>query len=379
MNIVLMVSGIQPGMKESLALTTLHLARQLTTNGHHVTVISRNKWKQPVFEVVDGITFVRTKSFWKFPLYNKLLAFPFAVGRLKRKDIDVIHGFSASPVLVLRSLIARIFYAKNARVVHTLKSYPIRKDVKEKRGSVILSRLGDSLYRLLNYADVVTVPTEAYMQKLVHKGVHENKIKVVHSFVDLEKFFPQDRCKLKKKYGYQDKVIFHYGSMWEIKGTGYLISSLPLIIKKIPSVKLVLAPRNPEQALEKYMPIVKKLKVEEHVEFVLRDIKIEDYVNLADVVVLPYPHLEGTEGNPSCLLEALACGTPVVSTALPELEELFSDCAVLVKPMDIRALADGVISVLNGNNSQLVEKGLKKVNKFGIDKITRDFLHLYHS
>ena len=378
MEIVLVVSGIQQSMKESLALTTLHLAKQLTVTGNHVTVISRNKWNQPSSEVVDGVSFVRTKSLWKFPLYNKLLAFPFAVRKLAGKRIDVIHSFSASPVLVLRSLIAKL-YARNALVVHTLKSYPIKKDIKAKSGSFFLSRLSDSFYRLLNYADFVTVPTETYARKLTEKGVDKKKIKVIYSFIDLHTFFPQNKEKLKKKYGYQSKkIIFHYGSMWEIKGTDYLINSLPLIIKHVPNVKVVLAPRNQEQALEKYMPLITKLDIEKHVEFILHDVKIEDYVNLADVVVLPYPHLEGTEGNPSCLLEALACKTPVVSTELPELKELFSDCAVLVKPADARALARAVISVLKGNNSQRVEKGLESVKKFGIDSITEQFLSLYH-
>ena len=375
MNIVLMVSGILQSKKESLALTTLSLAQELMKKGNHVTVISRNKWHQPSFEVIDGVSFLRTTSIWKFPLYNKLLAFPLALRKLE--NIDVIHSFSASPILVLRSLLAKKLYAKNARVIHTLKSYPIKENITAKSGSFFLSRLGDSFYRLLNYADYLTVPTETYARKLVQKGVHQHKIKVIYSFIDLHKFFPQDKEQLKIIYGYKNKkIIFHYGSMWEIKGTDYLINSLPFIIKHVSNVRVILAPRNQEQALEKYMPLIKKLKLEHHVEFVLHDLKIEDYVNLADVVVLPYPHLEGTEGNPSCLLEALACKTPVVSTALPELKELFSDCAVLVEPKNAQALARAVVSVLHGD-SLMIKKGLETVKEFSIENIAAQFLSFY--
>ena len=172
MNIVLMVSGILQSKKESLALTTLSLAQELMKKGNHVTVISRNKWHQPSFEVIDGVSFLRTTSIWKFPLYNKLLAFPLALRKLE--NIDVIHSFSASPILVLRSLLAKKLYAKNARVIHTLKSYPIKENITAKSGSFFLSRLGDSFYRLLNHADFVTVPTETYAQKLVQKGYDFN-------------------------------------------------------------------------------------------------------------------------------------------------------------------------------------------------------------
>ena len=195
----------------------------------------------------------------------------------------------------------------------------------------------------------------------------------------LDKFFPKDKKKLKEQYGYQDnKVIFNYGSMWEIKGTDQLIKSMPDLIKQFPNVRLLLAPRNRKQALNKYLKVIQEMELTKYVQFILEDVNIEDYVNLADVIVLPYPHLEGTEGNPSCLLEALACKTPVVTTNLPELNELFSECTKVVEPNNIEELTKMVSFVLKNDNQRIIEEGLKIAQKFNIDQNVDSFISVYN-
>lgn len=380
MRIALLVSGIFSQQYESLTITTTRLAEKLAEKGQEVIIITRKKFAAPTIERKGGIIYLRMESTPKLPLYNKLFSFPLGFRKVQKitGPIDIIHGFSASPILILRSLLSKSLFARKAKIVHTLKSYPIKKDIRSKRGSFLLSRIGDTGYRLLNFADVITVPTITHANKLISKGVRMDKIKIIHSFIDLKRFFPQNKEELKAKYGYEDKrVLFHYGSMWEIKGTDYLLKSLPLLIQECPNLLLLLAPRNKEQALKKYLPLIQELKIEKYAKWILDKIKVEDYVNLADAVVLPYPHLEGTEGNPSCFLEALACGTPVVSTDLPELKEVFSDCATLVKPEDTEQLAQALITSLKSNNPIKIANGLKKVKEFDLNKITDQFLTVY--
>ncbi len=381
MRIALLVSGILSQQYESLTITTTKLAEKLAEKNHEVVIITRKKFAAPTIERKGKITFFRIKSIPHFSVYNKLLSYPLSFRKIQKiiGPFDVIHGFSASPILILRSILSKYLFCRKARIIHTLKSYPIKKDITSKKGSFLLSRIGDTGYGLLNFADMITVPTNTYANKLIAKGVKKEKVKVISSFIDLNKYFPQNKEELKAKYGYNNqKIIFHYGSMWEIKGTNYLLESLPILVQNHPNLLLILAPRNKEQALKKYIPLIQKLKIEKYVKWVLTEIRVEDYVNLADAVALPYPHLEGTEGNPSCFLEALACGTPVVSTNLPELKEVFSECAILIEPKNIKELVKAVNLVLNNNNSEKIEKGLEIVSKFSIDQITPKFLEIYN-
>lgn len=379
MHITLLVSAIQPHQKESLAITTLNFAHQLVKEKQEVTIVSRNKWDLPALEKRNGIVFLRTGKIGKSAIYNKLFAFPLAIRKLaKQSRIDVIHGFSAAPLMVLRSLLAQKFFSRKALIVHTLKSYPIKKDVTAKSGSKILSLLGDISYRLLNYADIITVPTKIFAEKLYARGVKKEKIQIINSHFNLNKFYPQQKEKLKQKYGFKrKKVIFNYGAMWEIKGTDYLIKSLPEIIKKNSEVILVFAPRNLVQAKEKYLPLIRELEIESQIQFIEKEVAIEDYVNLADLVVLPYPHLEGTEGNPSCLLEAMACKTPVVTTDLPELKEIAEGCVFFAKPGEVISLAETINYALENPDPEMVERAYQKAQEFSFEKITQKFLNLY--
>lgn len=316
----------------------------------------------------------------KSAVCNKLFAFPLAIRNLsKNRKIEVLHSFSSAPLLVLRSLLARMFFTRKAVVIHTLKSYSIRKDVTAKSGSKLLSMLGNISYRLLNYADIITVPTAVFADKLCSKKVKAEKIRIIGSHIDLSRFYPQQKEKLREKYGYNQKeVVFYYGAMWEIKGIEYLIKSIPEIIRKNPKILFVFAPRNLIQAKEKYLPLLQELGVEKYAKFIETEILIEEYVNLAKLVVLPYPHLEGTEGNPSCLLEAMACKTPALTTDLPELKEIAEDCVFFAKPRDVGSLAETINYALGNPNPEMVERAYQKAQEFSVEKITQKFLNLYN-
>src|SRR3989344_6896562 len=128
MHIAILVSGLMKEKNESLTLTTINLAEHLAADQNiaseprSVVIITRNKDNLPPLEKVNGITICRIKSLRKISLYNKLLSFPLAFRKLPRQQqFSIIHGFSASQVLVLRSLLAKWLFAKKAKVIHTLK------------------------------------------------------------------------------------------------------------------------------------------------------------------------------------------------------------------------------------------------------------------
>jgi len=208
--------------------------------------------------------------------------------------------------------------------------------------------------------------------------VKESKIKVVHSSIDTTKFKPLPKQKLRKKYN-RKKMLFYYGSMHEHKGIAVLIQALPLIKKEVPALKVVFAPRYKEITKEKEM--IKEFGAEGFTEFITGDIPLLDYLNLAEAMVLPYTSLIATEGNPSCLLEGMACKTPVVTTELPELQEIvIKDQDVLMAvPGDSLSLANQVVRLLKDRKLQqrLAGNAYQKVFNFDVKKIADEFLHLY--
>ena len=110
------------------------------------------------------------------------------------------------------------------------------------------------------------------------------------------------------------------------------------------------------------------------------EINVTDYVNLADAAVLPYVDMIGTEGNPSCLLESVACKTPVVTTRQPELLEIFGERELFyAEPADSASLADAIVMALlkPKEAKRRAERAFKKIGQFDVRKVAGQFLRLY--
>ncbi len=364
MNIAFLSSAFLREKKESTTITLLALANELKRRGHTVVIITEKKKNYPAAELLDGVPIYRPFSGTGI---GRILAHVRGVAAVQKKlglTFDVIHGFSAAPVLGLRTRLARSLYAKSAVAVHTLKS---------------ISKYAQGFARFLNGVDAVTVPTFVMHKQLTSSGVFVEKVRVVRSFIDLKKYVPSDKNELKKKYNLVGKwIILYYGSLFEKKGVMYLFRALRAVVKHIPHTLLLLAPRHPLPI--EYTQMIKDMEIEDYVHVLTQNISLPDYVNLANVVVLPYVNLVGTEGNPSCLLESVACKTPVVTTNQPELQEIFGDSEIFyARPADTASLAGRICFAYDHPETAAAHaaKAVLKIAQFDIQKVADEFEEIY--
>ncbi len=94
--------------------------------------------------------------------------------------------------------------------------------------------------------------------------------------------------------------------------------------------------------------------------------------------LLAYPSLYEGFGLP--MLEAMACGTPVVASTASCLPEVAGDAALLVSPTDVEALAAALDRVLSDEalRADLIAKGYSRVGQFSWGKSARQLLGVYH-
>ena len=362
MKIAFLVTGFSKESKEATKITTLSLAKKMIEKGQEVSIITESRKGLPSFEELERVKVYRSE-------YGKIMSYPLALKKAGSK-FDIIHGFSAAPVLITRSLLSKFLFNKRAKVIHTLKSYS-------------KSYYGNKFFKSLNLADGVTVPTNEYSLKLVNNGVKKERIKIIRSHIDLNKFQPlgnSEKINLKNKLNFPDKkIIIYYGATWENKGFGDLLSAFKLLLDKRKDIFLVAAPRYELEQINKDK--IKELGLENNMRIVNELIDVPAYLNSADICVLPYHSLIGTEGNPSCLLEAMACKTPVVTTNVPEIKEIVSHNqeVLMAIPGDQISIADQINKVLDDDQlrERLVEKAYLKSKEFDIEIIAEEFLELY--
>jgi glycosyltransferase involved in cell wall biosynthesis len=373
MNIALISAGTLVGKKEATWLTLLNLAKEYNKKGHHAVIIAKKHPKFPIYQKVDGIKIYRVfGSQGILKHFSRLMATFVTLQKIKKKEgitFNVIHGFSSAPLLSLELKIAQLATNK-AKIVHSIKSYS-------------KSKFGRKFFFFLHFANRITIPTKSIIETLFPTFPRE-KISVIRSNIDLKKFNPQNKKELKEKYGLSGKnVILYYGALRKQKGVDYLIQSIPIVRKINPNTKFIFLIRSSEtpEVFKKYEDMINQLECGDIVELSYRDVIIEDYVSMADAVVLAYPNLIGTEGNPSCLLESLAAKTPVVTTSLKELKEIVTHekDVLMATPGDITSLAENITRLLNDSvlQQKIQQNGIIKAKEFSTEKIANQFLELY--
>jgi len=115
--------------------------------------------------------------------------------------------------------------------------------------------------------------------------------------------------------------------------------------------------------------------------FETREVNIVEYLNMAEVLILPYTSLVGTEGNPSCLLEAASCKIPIVTSDFEELREIVEpEKEVLMGPPgDIVKLEAQIRRILADNQlrKKLIKNAFQKSKQFDSEIIAQKFIRLY--
>jgi len=184
-------------------------------------------------------------------------------------------------------------------------------------------------------AAVVTV-SQALKDKLVALGVEHERIHVLRNGVDLELFHPNDQERLRAELDLRRPTLLSVGNMLAFKGHGLVIEALSLL----PQCELVIAGEGPDRAA--FEALARQRGVSERVRFVgsLDQQDLRRYYCAADALVLA----SSREGWPNVLLEAMACGTPVIATAVGGVPEIVTstEAGVVVEERSAPALARAV-------------------------------------
>ena len=130
--------------------------------------------------------------------------------------------------------------------------------------------------------------------------------------------------------------------MVRLKGLGTLLRAMAWIARDFPNSRLKLVGDGPE--IRHLRKIAAELKLTANLQQIsgVPFEKMPEFYNDSKVCVVA----SKTEGMPRTLMESLACGVPVVASALPQLAQFEGHGVILVEPNSERELAEAVISIL---------------------------------
>jgi glycosyltransferase involved in cell wall biosynthesis len=158
--------------------------------------------------------------------------------------------------------------------------------------------------------------------------------------------------------------LLHVGQQYPHKNLRRLIEAFAQMAGRHPELRLVLAGKPHPTESPLLQALVEELELQGRVEF-RRYVPYSELPGLyRGAVALVYPSLWEGFGLP--VLEAMACGTPVITSCGSGTEEAAGDAALLVDPQCAAAIAEALIAVLEqpGLESQLRQRGLERVRAY---------------
>lgn len=186
-----------------------------------------------------------------------------------------------------------------------------------------------------NAAAIITV-CQALKDRLIELGAQPSKITVLRNGVDLEKFHVKDRGALRAQFGVSGLVLASVGLLIERKGHHLVIEAL----KQVPDATLLLAGSGPDR--QKLEELSARLGVADRVRFLgsVDQKTLCDVYNCADISILA----SSREGWANVLLESMACGTPVLGSAVWGTPEVIAspDAGLLLKNRDSESIVSGI-------------------------------------
>ena len=308
------------------------LSKELVKQGHEVYVIT---YPHKEIKDIDGIHVIGTKGL-NIPgvrgLMFKMNAKKALEDLLEKEDIDIIHGHYLFPAGAAAVEVGNAHGIKTYVTAHGSDMFEVYKKQPFMRSTI---------RKVLKNADVVFAVSNALRHEIIATGVSGigDKTKLSWNSVDIDKFSNKGDDSFKREYNLTDKpVVLFVGNLIKRKNVDSLLEA-----KKIANSDYYLV-------IVGDGPLFKKLrkKVEEEN---IRDViftgsrnDVENILPSADVLVLP----SFSESFGLVLIEALACGKPVIGSNVGGITEIITDdVGLLVNPKKISSIARAIDKMVN--------------------------------
>ena len=230
---------------------------------------------------------------------------------------------------------------------------------------------------------IIAVSHFTKRELLEYYKVPEEKIRVIHNGVDVNKFKPaEDKRKIKEELGFNpdDLAIVSVGRLYARKGLFTLIESMPAVVNRFKNAKFIISGKGQSDEMRKLINYADRIGVKDSVIFTgyYPDKKLPKLYQAADVFAFStfYEH------HPFAVLEALSSGLPVVTTRVGGIPETIENGknGFLVEPFNPKQFADKILYLLEhpAEASEMGSLARKTIlERFDWRIVVKDVLKVY--
>ena len=230
------------------------------------------------------------------------------------------------------------------------------------------------LYRRMNYphsvraADAIVINSESLRSEIQrYLQVDKGKLKLVYEAVDHDLFRPGDaaaaRAHVARRYGVTKPFVLFVSTLWPYKNCDGLLRAWASSRAELGDRQLAIVGGSQDS---KYVTslhaLADQLGISEDVVFTGK-VPLEETVRFyqaADVFV--YPSVNETFGLP--ILEAMACGCPVVTSDVSAMPETAGGAAVLADATAPAAIGRAIVEAAGPGRDRLRELGFRRASQF---------------
>jgi glycosyltransferase involved in cell wall biosynthesis len=352
------------GVARSVLNVTRELAR-LDPERVAITVVAS---RRP--ETIDGIAFRSSFA----PRVPRLPDSLFALQRpFTLRDFDLVHYMDSRPPLDFP--LGRV---PTVVTQHGFGGLTFAQGTTGRRW-VYLDR---TLLKLAPHADLTLTASESERSELLARAsIDPARVVAIHHGVEHERFVPPHdaeavRAQVRARFGIDGRYVLYVSNHQRKKNTERLVEAFARVGEAIPDVSLVLTGWHTPR-FQLVLDVVDRLGLRPRVRVLghVPDDVLPALYQAADVFTLPSLH----EGFGIPVLEAMACGTPVVTSNVYALPEVAGDAAELVDPYDVDAIAAAITGVLESSAraDELRARGLARSAEFTWTKAAARHLECY--
>jgi len=316
---------------------------------------------------------VKPCAYFSSGVYKRICSFipiPYHLFCNTKADIYHFFNFIAPPCVQGKVVLS----------VHDM----VYKDHPETTNNTVKFLLNANMEKSLKRADIIVVGSEFTRKRLHHYfNIKQKRVEIIPNGVDFSEFNTEVNNKtletVKKKYNISGEYFLYIGTVEPRKNLERLIYAYAQFAEKNANPPALVIGGAKGWLTEKIYSACKTVEVLERGEVIFTGYlpREEIPVLMHGAMAFCFPSIYEGFGIP--VLEAMACGTPVITANVSSLPEVAGDAAYYVDPFDIKDISGGLDKVYknSGLRREMSQKGIKHSKNFSWDIAAKKLIDLY--